>query len=249
MINIVDNKIDYFIDRLENKRYFSYSRFNDGELICAIKQVKGSPPIDQDSNCDKHKYFPKMGEELLKTLNRSNCEDYFIQYLSGWNNDDKFKKHNDLLIRDSLIMGTYQQTDFLQLALRYQPESFKRIVNTLNQYKIMIVGPKYLKDIKFLNVTNFIEVPSVNCYLKKDEVLQEIKEHLTTDYVVLFSASMATNVLIDELHDQYKDTNFLIDAGSVWDIFFKDKNPKIRQRTPNNNNYKKYKEVYKEYFL
>ena len=249
MVNIIDNQIDYFIDRLENRRFFSYSRFNDGELICAIKQVKGSIYIDQGRNCDHHLYFPKMGEELLKTLNRSNCEDYFIQYLGVWIDDQMFKQHNDLLMNKGYVNGTYQYSDFLQMALRYNSDLFKQIVNTINKYKIMIVGPKYLRDIKFLNVTNFIEVPSVNCYLKKDEVLQEIKEHLTTDYVVLFSASMATNVLIDELHDQYKDTNFLIDAGSVWDIFFKDKNPQIRQRTPNNNNYKKYKEVYKEYFL
>ena len=247
MVDIIDKDIDYFIDRLENKKYFSYSRFNDGELICAIKQVKGSIHIDQGRNCDHHEYFPKMGEELLKTLNRSNCEDYFIQYLGIWIDDHMFKQHNDLLLEKEYVNGTYQYSDFLQMSLRYKPELFKRLVDVINKYKIMIVGPKYLKDIKFLNVTNFIEVPTVNCYLKKDKIIQEIKEHLTEDYVVLFSASMATNVLIDELHDQYKDKNFLIDAGSVWDIFFKEINPNIRQRTPNNTKYETYKEWYKEY--
>ena len=249
MINIIDKHIDYFIDRLENKRFFSYSRFNDGELICAIKQVEESMCVDHKKNCDQHEYFPKMGKELLHTLNRSNCEDYFIQYLSDWIDDETFKEHNEILINNSLLNGIYQKTDFLQLALRHEPELFRKMLKVINEYKIMIVGPAYLKNINFLKVTNFIEIPTHNCYLKKDEVLQQIKEHLTEDYVVLFSASMLTNVLIDELHDHNKDKNFLIDAGSVWDIFFKDTNPEIRQRTPNNINYDKYKEVYEDYFL
>ena len=54
--------------------------------------------------------------------------------------------------------------------------------------------------------------------------------------------------LMDTYTDiQYKDKNFLIDAGSVWDIFFKEINPNIRQRTPNNTKYETYKEWYKEY--
>lgn len=60
---------------------------------------------------------------------------------------------------------------------------------------------------------------------------------------------MATNVFIDILYKKYGNTNFLIDAGSVWDIFFHKSNPKIKQRTPNLTNLNKLYKVYPDLFI
>lgn len=223
-------EIDYFLNRIKNKDFFSYSRFNDGELICAIKNFI---EIGSTQNCDKHKYFPELGVELTNSLNNSNNENYFIQYLSGFINQEKYKKYTEILINDNKLNGKYVFSDFLQHSLRHHPETFKNLINILNQNNLMIVGPKYLKNIKFLNVNYFVEVPTENCYLKKDEIIKEIETFLKPGQIVLFSSSMATNVFIDILYKKYGNTNFLIDAGSVWDIFFYKSNPEIKQRTPN----------------
>ena len=68
---IVDLEIDYFLNKIKNKEFFSYSRFNDGELICAIKNFT---QIGSIQNCDKHVYFPELGKELVNSLNNSDNE-------------------------------------------------------------------------------------------------------------------------------------------------------------------------------
>jgi hypothetical protein len=59
---------------------------------------------------------------------------------------------------------------------------------------------------------------------------------------------MATNVFIDELYDDFGSNSFLIDVGSIWDIFFHKTNTEIKQRTPNLDKLDDFKEWYKEYF-
>lgn len=238
-------EIDYFLNRIKNKDFFSYSRFNDGELICSIKNFT---EITSTRNCDRHKYFPELGVGLVNSLNNSDNEKYFIQYLAGFINQEKFKDYTEILINKNNLNGNYVFNDFLQQSLRNYPEKFKDLVNTLNQNELMIVGPKYLENIKFLNVIDFVEVPTENCFLKKDEIIKEIDTLLKPGQIVLFSSSMATNVFIDILYKKYGNTNFLIDAGSVWDIFFYRSNPEIKQRTPNLELIERIKENYPNYF-
>jgi len=237
---------DFFIDRLITKNYFSYSRFNDGELLCAINSLNSN--AQPGRNCDNHLYFPEMGKELILSLNRSDCNSYFIQYLAGWLADPKFSKYSLDLINDNKLSGKYQYSDFLQAALRTDPINFRKLVDILNSNKVIIVGPKYLSSISFIKYSHFIEVPTLNCYTEKDQIISKLKKTLTSDYIVLFSASMATNVIIDQLHDEYGKNNFMIDAGSVWDIFYVDSNSEIRQRSPNLQRIDRLREYYPSYF-
>lgn len=243
----VDYDMTYFTNRIINNEYFSYSRFNDGELICGIKQI--DKHINKSvKNCDNHDYFSKMGDELNITLNNSDGVRYFIQYLDEWIDSEVFKGYTETLLNKNLINGVYQKTDFLQYSLRNNPTDFKKFVSTLNEHKIILVGPKYLSNINFLKVDNFIEVPTLNCYSKKDEILSKIKEVLTKNTIILFSSSMATNVFIDDLFVEYGNNNFLIDIGSLWDIFFYKSNPEIIQRSPNLNKLVTFQNWYLNYF-
>lgn len=246
-IIIKDYNSEFFINKIKNKEPFSYSRFNDGELLCVIKTLDNNE-VRHDYNCDGHNYLPQMGEELMKSLKNSNCDDYFIQYMDTWLNDEKFIEYTDLLYNKSILSGEYQYSDFLQFILRNEPDTFIDFVNILNKNELMIVGPEYLKNIKFLNYSYFVEVPLKNCYNDKENILKTIKENINDDLIVLFSSSMATNVFIDELHKEYGGKVFLIDIGSLWDIFFHKSNPEIKQRSPNLNKLDKFIEWYKEFF-
>jgi hypothetical protein len=244
----VDYDINHFIDKINNKKPFSYSRFNDGELLCVIKQLLENE-VSSNNNCDGHIYFPKMGEELLVSLNNSDCENYYIQYMSGWLKSEKFFNYTKLLIDNNSLNGIYQYSDFLQITLRENPDLFRKFVNILNNNEIMIVGPEYLKNIKFLKYSSFVEIPSVNCYNKKDEIINEISKKINDRTIVLFSASMATNVIIDSLYKIYGQKNFLIDVGSLWDIFFYKSNSNIKQRSINYNKLDIFNKWYEEYFI
>ena len=246
-IVIKDYNSEFFINRIKNKEPFSYSRFNDGELLCVIKTIDNNE-VTHNYNCDGHNYLPKMGEELMLSLKNSDCTDYFIQYLEGWLNDGKFIKYTERLYNQSVLSGVYQYSDFLQFILRNEPKTFIEFINVLNDNKLMIVGPNYLKNIKFLNYSYFVEVPLKNCYNNKENILKTIKENINDNLIILFSSSMATNVFIDELHKEYGGKIFLIDVGSLWDIFFYESNSEIKQRSPNLGKLDKFIEWYKDFF-
>lgn len=243
----VDYEIDFFMEKLLKKTHFSYSRFNDGELFCVIKYIMKNE-ITSQNNCDGHSYFPEMGLELINSLNNSNCQNYFIQFLENWISIDKIQKYTNILIEKKYLNGTYQYSDFLQKTLRHNPEKFKKFIEILNQNDIMIVGPHYLKNINFLKFKTFIEVPIKNCYVNKHTILDNIKKNLNKNTVILFSSSMATNVFIDDLYKNNYLNISTIDAGSLWDIFFYKTNPEIKQRTPNLGRVETFKEYYKDFF-
>jgi len=243
MINIESS---YFLNRLENNEYFSYSRFNDGELICAIQSII---TIDnKKENCDRHMYFPSMGKELASTLNRSDCINYFIQYLDGYYTSSPYNNYSSILLSKNILTGIYQKTDFLQNILRNNPNEFRRFIQILNSKEILLVGPAYLSSISFIKYKNFIEIPLRNCYLEKNNILKMIEKINPINSVLLFSASMSTNVIIDELYEQYGRNNFMLDIGSLFDIFYIDINKQIRQRGPNLNRVDSLKKNYSHYF-
>jgi hypothetical protein len=243
---IVDLEIDYFLDRIKNKDFFSYSRFNDGELICAIKNFT---EVGSTHNCDKHEYFPDLGLDLIQSLNNADNKNYFIQYLSAFINNSKYIEYTETLLKNNKLNGQYVSSDFLQIMLRYKPEEFKKFIDILNQNQIMIVGPEYLNKFKLLNITDFIQVPTKNCYLHKDRILHEIRNKLKENQIVLFSSSMATNSFINVLFAEYGNTNFFIDAGSIWDIFFYKTNPEIKQRSVNFDKITQFSNWYKDFFI
>ena len=49
------------MDKIKNSEIFFLSRFNDGEWFC-MKGYNGS-------NCDGHKYYKKLGKDLVNLCN------------------------------------------------------------------------------------------------------------------------------------------------------------------------------------
>ena len=86
------------------------------------------------------------------------------------------------------------------------------LIDALKGRNVVLVGAKHLKG---FNGWEFIEVPSVDCWLNYEETLKELEQTITKDDVVLFCASMMSNVLIDKLNGKAT----LIDVGSVFDPY------------------------------
>ena len=95
-----------------------------------------------------------------------------------------------------------------------------KLIEQLEKMDFVIVSEasKMSLSIKY---TDFIEIPKENCFLKKNEIKEQmIKMTEKYDNVVFgLSASMATNVIVDELYDVIGDKCFMIDFGSIWDPF------------------------------
>jgi len=88
------------------------------------------------------------------------------------------------------------------------------LVDDLNTRRLVIVGPAYLSDIKFLNWAHVIETPPKNAYAKKDELLEQIKTDAKAnpDTIYLLSVAMTAKVLAYEAHGW----GTMIDCGALW---------------------------------
>lgn len=161
-MNIKNKPIEYYIEKINSKDNFSFTRWGDGEWFCTIGK--------NGQNCDGHKYFPEMRESLNNALN--NDKGY---YKAIWNLDHgqiknilnillPFIKNNNINI-DWVNAGIWEDS-----ALSGQ---LKPLVKSLESRNFVIVSSDKLKklDIKY---TDFISVPSVNCFLDKERIKSDM---------------------------------------------------------------------------
>jgi hypothetical protein len=187
-------------EMLREKKAFKFARYGDGEFNCMFGK--------QGLNCDGHVYFDDLGLQLRKALLSE--PDYIvgIQPLSlSYNRSDeviemceklKIKWVNSDAIHNASIDGKF--AEFLEaITGRY----------------IILVGPAHLSN--FFDCVHIV-IPSLNCWRSYKDVRQQIEFHVdgVNNAVVLFAASMMTEVLIDDFAE-YPHT--FVDIGSVLDPY------------------------------
>lgn len=232
-----------YLEKIKNGEHFKYSRYNDGELIAII----GETP--NNANCDGHQYLPEMSKELKKALLEYKfSEDYVLESFKFWYD---LLPHVKKILDDLKALNpelTFMSDDFIRIPHEQTPDKFIQLMDVLKTKKITIIGPKYLEELKrFFNFT-LIEVPLINCYTKKDRIIDIINvlNSKSNDNYYLFSASMATNVIIDVFKNDNENT--YLDWGSVWDTFFISPEYNfIRKRSTSNNDI--IRNYYKNYLI
>lgn len=189
--------------RIERREPVTFTRFGDGEWNAIFGK--------EGHNGDKHQYFKGMGERLREIVQNKREGNYFygLQPLSNNKFENKIRKVSDSSIE-------WHNADCLAIASINQ--KVDRYFNAIKRSKLMMVAPGYLRN--FGGYDEFVEVPTVDCWLQKDEIVEEVKRKLSNEYtVVSVVASMAANVIVDELYQVYGDTHTFIDAGSVYDPY------------------------------
>ena len=234
---------EYYFNKIKNNEHFKYSRYNDGELIAVIGNTPNS------GNCDGHQYFPEMSVELRQVLlSYKYSEDYVLESFDYWYNMLPYVKNIINELKSLNLELSFLNTDFIRIAHEQEPEKFINLLDELKTKKLVIVGPKYLKELKRFFTFTHVIIPIKNCYLVKDEIInqiQDINRSIDNNYY-LFSASMLTKIIIEVFKDDNKNT--YLDWGSVWDTFFVSSEYNfIRKRSTSSN--EKYKEIYKNYLI
>lgn len=183
------------LSMLKEGKNFKFARYGDGE-INAMTGKKGR-------NCDGHEYFPELGARLVESVEKepsymvgiqplsvSHLREHVDAYFGG------FKLYNADVLHSASIDGV-----------------LGRFFNALEGRYIILVGPPHLAD---LFDCVHIVIPSVNCWLQYENILEQLSFHIKTDVVVLLCASMMSEVLLWDFEN--KDCT-MIDCGSVFDPY------------------------------
>lgn len=184
---------DTLVDNLKQGQNFSWSRWGDGEFSC----------IHQNSfqNCDRHQYFPDLGEELKRILESK------PKYFLGLQRIAKEQYTYSELIK----MNEWIDNEMLHRASINGYISL--FFESLKYRRVILVGNRHLVNLKKFNFEH-VEIPLINCWLSYEYIKERIKPSL--DCVILYSAGMMSKVLIDNF---YSDLITQIDTGSVLDPY------------------------------
>lgn len=203
MDGVEDDKLTYakILDDIKSHTSFKFSRFGDGEWNCIFNKV--------GSNCDGHKYFPDLGESLRRVIISEPKYMVGMQPLSmSYERTEQIKEFcrglninwvNADVLHNASIDG--RLGDF---------------INAISGRYIILVGPPHLAAF-FAHCVHLV-TPLQNCWLEYENIRQQLEFHIdgVNNAVVLFAASMMSEVLIDDFADQ---SHTLIDIGSVLDPY------------------------------
>lgn len=193
---------DDILKNLKNQTPFSLSRYGDGEW----NAIFGKSGV----NCDAHHYFPEMGKALkdaimsepeyicgIQPLTMSHYRDQVVE-LAGeldidWVNSD--------VLHDANIT-----------------EHLKRFFEALKDQPVVLIAPERLAKVPF-EYTHHIQIPLNNCWEAHGEIEDTLYDMLSDNSyrILLFCASMATNVMIHNLYQDFGKQVTMIDAGSIFD--------------------------------
>lgn len=207
MDNIVKDNFSYedIISNLQNQVNFSFSRFGDGELAAIFN-------LGKSQNCDKHKMFPDMRKALYNVLLSKPKYHVGLQRLGYHQYKEKVEELNvSWCLADTLHKASIKN-------------KLNKFFDVLKIRDVVLVGPSYLEKLrenKFLQPRIILHIPEVDCWLKTKQVIEFLSKqcNVKQNTVILFCASMATNIWIDELYMHYKNTITMIDCGSVFDPY------------------------------
>ncbi|MEP7027492.1 MAG: hypothetical protein ABI960_02750 [Candidatus Eisenbacteria bacterium] len=200
--------LSFYSDKLAAGEAFSFSRFGDGEWDAIFRRP--------GANADAHEYFPELGARLAAALEAR--PPYYI----GLQNHAL--KYDGRRIADWLneraIRGPFHNADVF---------GFANVLGTLGPFiahlrrrPVAMIGPPHLRGIDHVfPYERYFEVPAVNCFLEADTITRELRAFGAgrTGVVYAFSASMAANVMIHDLHPELGAENWLLDLGSIWDVY------------------------------
>ena len=200
------------------------SRWGDGEFLC-IKNV--NEPLDRQMNTDKHKYYKSLGQQLMMVLDGYEMnDDYYLAM-----QPKAYREISDVReIWADRVDSTWPNADILHNASI--DGRLNEFISALENKSVIIVGPERLRKVNTIGVPyeQFVPIRDVNCWLDFDYVMKVLPTLISTDKVILYSASMMTNVLIDRMYRSNLLNFTQIDCGSVWEPYIGHSNRKYHQR-------------------
>lgn len=206
--------LDWHISRLKNKEYYSFVRWGDGEMKALLKKsgnTKGHGKYALSPRTKK-----AMNQALLKYYEEENlifsCPDRMLTWMN---------EHNRRWLEGRKLWGIKWINCTVFKGSSAAGALFP-LIEELRKQKVIVIGPKWLRTLRkqAFNYLDFIEIHPKKGYWDKTVIprVLESQKKYGNGIVYSFSAGIGSCIFISNLHRPMQG-NFLIDFGSVWDIF------------------------------
>jgi hypothetical protein len=208
MIDIVPKPLSDYLKMLSTGQHFSFTRYWDGEMASIVGRT--------GKNIDSCDYSRELCVALRATI-ALNKKYYHGLFNPSWSNNTKnlrrqFEEY--LLAVNSRVMWY----DAMVFQRAFERGGFFPVIKALRARECVLVGGVHLRPvIDILNLKLFIEAPKTDAFIEIKRIEDDVRDAALniTHPVVIFSAGMASNCIIDDLHGEINAT--MVDMGSVWD--------------------------------
>ena len=210
---IKDVSLQKYVDRLKNKEYFSFVRYGDGEWRTILE---GSGMVA----CRMQVINPKIQSDMIRSLTEHASEQGIIFGMQDYGFRIYKQLIPDFLQKYKLENIQWTDADVFHNASR--DGLLYALIEQLRTMKVVIIGPSLLRNLSgHFSYAEFIETKAKNCYADQAAIKSEIlrvHKKLKEDVVYSFCCGPLAETLILDLYSQMPN-NFLIDFGSLWDVF------------------------------
>lgn len=217
---IKENLIKFQNFIIENKNY-SIIKVGDGEIDCMQNKY--------GENIDNHPYSKDLGDKLrtsyIELINKNVfiCDWFYsnppinnrdlgnLSYYNKYINDNNLKV-NFLRPFELLMLGWGN----LELPYLF---NFYKVIKGSNRNKIY-AGPQRISGlIDLLKLDNFIEIPLINAFASYELILNNIKNVIIDNSIIMLSVGLQSPAISNELLN-FNPNITILDIGSGFDSLF-----------------------------
>ena len=199
---------EQMLEQLKAKTNFSWSRWGDGEWQCVLGC--------NGANCDGHNYYKSLGERLEAVLLSKPKYDIAVQAKAvkdmGWDIRN-YLKENELQLEWGEADILHNASTEGRMTEFWEAMRGRKVLSVGTEARIVALNKCNKHDYLFLND---VPVPEKNCWLCYEGIKYELARWTKMNDIILYSASMMSKVLIDDMYQMFGDTITQIDCGSVF---------------------------------
>lgn len=214
----IKKNLTHLQDLIIKNENFSIIKFGDGEIDCMQNKIGG--------NIDKHLYSKELGDKLKLSLIELVEKNV---YISDWfysnppinsRDDGNLAYYEKFISENSLVLNFVRPFELVMLGwgnleLPYL-FNFYNTIKMSKRHKIYVGSQKMIELKNILALDNFVEIPLINAFSEYNKIVNDIKNVIVDDSIIMLSVGLQSPVVSNELLN-FNPNITIIDVGSGFD--------------------------------